>query len=808
VKLVVRAGDDPRKLAQEFGVREGLDADYISKLEGHIRANMEKLSSPAPNNNNNNDNNKTPQHVDRKNHRRNPPSSIKYVTSPTSNTTSTPVRNHNTSVNLSTTSTFSSFPTPIADNTTNSGTSTSGANKKKSVKVEDEQELLWKKMRAAYDNPNSRGRTAVSIGGAKQITEHPKTTKVPPSKNKKKKSRITKAQARQTKHLHGLHQNAFQIEERKRLKGEMYEEAEREYMKRNRFRTGEKTKEMAARRESVFLMGVDGSNIGDRVTLDNSVTNATTVTIEAPLDVGDRLYIQAHLNDKARLQATRQQELKRSEDEMLGCTFRPQISDGSRKIERYSTHADIFESLYADDQIHKERAIAYAKLSEPECTFKPDINPLSRDIVEKKENVEKELSAIEGERDRVRDLSMDVATRVKGNKWDQLYFDYSIKQELKKLNEMKLPSTDEPACSFMPDIGLDKHRKIPDASHEDFIKRLYDEHKKQMLKREEKRKQVEAELFKPAVGRSPLGGRNEENLPIHDHLDREGQRRQADKDEMQKREEEKLRQQAAFKALPESDQIIATFKRRAMEELFRTLLVTVAFGKSVVEGGGKEDKEEKFNESLASLGIVSEASGVCDESKATIGQDTTTSKVENDDNDENDENNDSELWKQQKLEIDSCDASLLSAPVAKIVEPVLGRHKGGSFTLEDFCSLLSIEVNHIGPSAINILRNNVPVRDQSSKEKAEQIVHKFHPKINRKSRQIIENKRQFSAKKGKKVGSESQVAMLFKSHEITLEKQEAMRKMQRNLEEAEWTFQPQIFSKKSSQQYLRGKKAM
>ena len=87
--------------------------------------------------------------------------------------------------------------------------------------------------------------------------------------------------------------------------------------------------------------------------------------------------------------------------------------------------------------------------------------------------------------------------------------------------------------------------------------------------------------------------------------------------------DEEKKQKSEFKALPESNRVLQTFKRNACEELFRTLLVTVAFRKSEdignddgdmmlmgnYDGGGSNRmKENKFNESLSSLGIISSVS--------------------------------------------------------------------------------------------------------------------------------------------------------------------------------------------------------
>ena len=260
--------------------------------------------------------------------------------------------------------------------------------------------------------------------------------------------------------------------------------------------------------------------------------------------------------------------------------------------------------------------------------------------------------------------------------------------------------------------------------------------------------------------------------------------------------------QAEFKALPESNRVLQSFKRKACEELFRTLLVTVAFRKT--EGGAtKKEKEDKFNESLQSLGIISTVS-VDDVNKIDI------TNITMDDND-----NDDSLWKLQQLSVDSCDVGLLSPEVGSIVSPVLTRHQGGSFSLDDFCSLMMIEVNHIGPGALSVLRNNPGVgetgmeKQLSAREKADAIVFKFHPEINKKSRKIIENKRLvFNSKNKEKDDPVAQIAMLYKAHKIFLQTQEERRKKQWAIDDEECTFQPQIFSGKSSKAYLRGKKGL
>ena len=111
------------------------------------------------------------------------------------------------------------------------------------------------------------------------------------------------------------------------------------------------------------------------------------------------------------------------------------------------------------------------------------------------------------------------------------------------------------------------------------------------------------------------------------------------------------------------------------------------------------------------------------------------------DNDNNSIGDDSDLWKQQTLLVDECDVGLLSQKVAAIVSPVLARHKGGGLSLDDFCSLMMIEVNAIGPGAITILRNNPTgecstggdgtTRALTAKERSDAIVYKFHPEINK-----------------------------------------------------------------------------
>ena len=197
--------------------------------------------------------------------------------------------------------------------------------------------------------------------------------KIKGKKGSKKKGR--KSTISTPLHAQKLYDNARKISERKKATQEMYVEAEMEYMERHKFATNRRTREMAERRESVVLMGFGGNNNNNNnnsndelVTTLDATDNNTNNGINGivPRDVGSRLYIQAHIRKQRVDQLARTSEIRRLEDEMKDCTFQPVLSKGSNDIERFNKHGNIYDALYADDEIHRERAEAYVgRASEP-----------------------------------------------------------------------------------------------------------------------------------------------------------------------------------------------------------------------------------------------------------------------------------------------------------------------------------------------------------------------------------------------------------------------------------------------------------
>ena len=165
------------------------------------------------------------------------------------NTTTTTTTTASEILNMSSLST--SF-TPVASNTTKSKTN----NKLRGCGEKKQQELLWQKLKSAYDAPSSANKPKIT---AKQHSAHPTSSTsssvtgsgtVGTRPKIKTTAKQKKDRVRGNRHAMQLYEHASKIAERKETRRSMYENAELAYMAKHAFTTSGKTKVMAERRNS------------------------------------------------------------------------------------------------------------------------------------------------------------------------------------------------------------------------------------------------------------------------------------------------------------------------------------------------------------------------------------------------------------------------------------------------------------------------------------------------------------------------------------------------------------------------------
>ena len=195
---------------------------------------------------------------------------------------------------------------------------------------------------------------------------------------------------------------------------------------------------------------------------------------------------------------------------------------------------EIFGRIY-DPPAFSQKVIQLAQQQEEkemaECTFRPRISERSRRIVERRRRVGGGSKSQDDVSSRQRDSSSGLAPQEfhqgdnssspDDNKFDELYMDEKRRRE----KQDEYVAWQEGQYSFKPDIGVNKARQVPDATQEGFYERMHKSGQARADKIAALRKKKEEvdpvtgqRLFQPKVGRAPNFVRNVHGLPVHEFL--------------------------------------------------------------------------------------------------------------------------------------------------------------------------------------------------------------------------------------------------------------------------------------------------
>ena len=329
-------------------------------------------------------------------------------------------------------------------------------------------------------------------------------------------------------------------------------------------------------------------------------------------------------------------------------------------------------------------------------------------------------------------------------------------------------------------------RMIEDASTKDFVNRLHGEHDVILKKKEKVALEQAKDWFQPETGRSPLNARNVDNLPIHEHLYNEDKKTNVKKAVVMGEAEKVRNDKMTFKVLPMSERLLGSVKRKACEELFRVLLATIDFKKS------SEGNVEKSSRAITLTGM-----------EEMIMSFQMEEEEEEDEEKKLGEMGGEAEWRSKLLDTTKCDAELLDEEVCKIVRPILTRHVGtgeGGMSLDNFCDLVVLELDRVGVESLGIIRSlrskqkdvarrgRMQVEMEKKKVAGEEsAVTMFHPEINRKSRQIMKQRRQSG--RGLLLFS-----TLHHAQKIFMAKRKVLVKQHQAVQDEECTFKPTLVS--------------
>ena len=270
---------------------------------------------------------------------------------------------------------------------------------------------------------------------------------------------------------------------------------------------------------------------------------------------GDRLYEEG-LRRKEQAEKHAQDLRAERETPDPEATFKPKISKLARKLKRSGpTWSRIVDSMGDQAREHKmslQEEIQRKK--EAECTFRPETNKKSKELLRNKRRVAEEQNL---------------------SHYEQLYLDAQRRQM--KLEE--LAAIAPPDATFRPEIGTLPSR-FEGEDEIEFFQRLTSSRREHEMALEMARNSDEhnidpvtgQRLFHPKIGRQPSSQRNNSSLPIGDFLFASRHEKQDVLQRLSKRQEEHIVRSAnRRKTTKTSETIVETLKQRRFQEIFNAL---------------------------------------------------------------------------------------------------------------------------------------------------------------------------------------------------------------------------------------------
>ena len=166
-----------------------------------------------------------------------------------------------------------------------------------------------------------------------------------------------------------------------------------QYCSVNQFSTTKKTKVMASKRSTLVMAnyspevmhelavmnGGGGADGGSLTSLDHNSQYSAALK-----NVGSRLHMEAAVKEQRRKKQFDDKRLKELDEELDGCTFTPELSEGTLEVATKRTKGQdneggIFHALYEAHVERSQKKAYYEQIAEinEDCTFKPEINKTS-----------------------------------------------------------------------------------------------------------------------------------------------------------------------------------------------------------------------------------------------------------------------------------------------------------------------------------------------------------------------------------------------------------------------------------------------
>jgi len=135
----------------------------------------------------------------------------------------------------------------------------------------------------------------------------------------------------------------------------------------------------------------------------------------------------------------------------------PSSLRSSPPLAPFYSSQDVFNSLYDQNAEVQNKKAYYDEIAEinSDCTFKPSINMISKEMAE------------------LLEITPDPTSPVPNGepKWKKLYEERYKKAEHIERIKNALPTTEKDECTFKPDIGSNKHKEIEEKTKEEFFER-------------------------------------------------------------------------------------------------------------------------------------------------------------------------------------------------------------------------------------------------------------------------------------------------------------------------------------------------
>lgn len=183
-----------------------------------------------------------------------------------------------------------------------------------------------------------------------------------------------------------LHNHAATIQKRHEHRKTNIETAEKEYLEMNQFSTSKKTRQMAGRR-STFMVNNFSPEMMHQLTVlasSNDTSNQDEHVSNVLNDVGSRLHLEAEIKKQKLTKMAELSTFEKQEEEMRGCTFQPELNTHSQTMLKGRGAKDVFKSLYDQNVEVQNKKAYYDEIAEinSDCTFKPKINVISKEMAE------------------------------------------------------------------------------------------------------------------------------------------------------------------------------------------------------------------------------------------------------------------------------------------------------------------------------------------------------------------------------------------------------------------------------------------